>query len=59
MHRRRYLALSALALLVATAALVESVTRAGRGWWRGEAFYRGRPTSYWAQELPRWPPIFT
>ena len=57
--RRRRLWSAALALVVATAALVESVTYAGRGWWRGEAFYRGRPTSYWAQELPRWKLVIT
>jgi hypothetical protein len=24
------------------------------GWLRGEAFYQGRPTSYWSRELARW-----
>jgi hypothetical protein len=25
------------------------------GWLRGEAFYQGRPTSYWRQEIQAWP----
>src|SRR5215470_10920263 len=25
-----------------------------RGWLRDEAFYEGRPTSYWKDELERW-----
>ena len=25
-----------------------------KGWLRGEAFYQGRPTSYWSRELSRW-----
>jgi hypothetical protein len=28
-----------------------------RGWLRGEAFYLGRPTSYWSRELGRWAPV--
>jgi hypothetical protein len=27
-----------------------------RGWLCGEAFYQGRPTSYWSRELGRWEP---
>ena len=29
-------------------------TRLAVGWLRGEAFYQGRPTSYWAAELEDW-----
>lgn len=25
------------------------------GWYRGEAFYQGRPTSYWAEQFANWP----
>jgi hypothetical protein len=34
--------------------LYESATHVGRGWLRGEAFFDGRPTSYWAAELAQW-----
>ena len=51
---RRLTWIAGLALLLASAALLESITHIGRGWWRREAFYRYRPASYWAQELPRW-----
>jgi hypothetical protein len=37
--------------MLASAALYESVTGVGRAWWRGEAFYQYRPTSYWRQKL--------
>src|SRR6266702_323725 len=29
-------------------------TRVVWGWLRGEAFYQGRPTSYWRAEFDRW-----
>jgi hypothetical protein len=29
-------------------------TRCVHGWLRGEAFYDGRPTSYWAAEIQKW-----
>jgi hypothetical protein len=38
---------------VALAAYFEP-THCVRGWLRGEAFYQGRPTSYWAEEIQRW-----
>jgi hypothetical protein len=50
MRRRSYVA-GAMAVLLASAALYESVIGAGRGWWRGESFYQHRPTSYWRQKL--------
>ena len=50
MRRRSYVA-GAIAITLASAALYESVTGAGSGWWRGEAFYQYRPTSYWRQKL--------
>ena len=42
-----------IALLIA-AALYECSTHVVRGWLRGEAFYDGRPTSYWRSELDLW-----
>jgi hypothetical protein len=41
------------ALLVLAAVYFEP-TYCVRGKLRGEAFFEGRPTSYWAQELERW-----
>ena len=41
-------------LLVAAAALWLEPTGVVRGWLRGEAFYQGRPTSYWSRELGQW-----
>jgi hypothetical protein len=44
-----------LSLLVLGAfALWLEPTRVVWGWLRGEAFYQGRPTSWWASELERW-----
>jgi hypothetical protein len=36
------------------AAGYEYATHVGRGWLRGEAFFQGRPTSAWRDELERW-----
>ncbi len=48
MWKRRRTWLLLLAVVGLTfAGLYEHVTHAGRGWLRGEAFYQGRPTSYW------------
>jgi hypothetical protein len=38
---------------------LETSTHIPSGWWRGEAFYRGRPTSYWSKEVRHWRPLFT
>jgi hypothetical protein len=46
--------LAAAATIAFAAALFESTTHVGRGWWRGEAFYGDRPTSYWRGELGNW-----
>src|SRR5262249_40577366 len=40
-----------LLLLVAGLALVPQVRWPIYGWFRGEAFYQGMPTSWWAQEI--------
>src|SRR5207247_8450134 len=42
-----------LAILAAFAVWLEP-TRVVWGWLRGEAFYQGRPTSWWAEELSCW-----
>jgi hypothetical protein len=42
------LALAAGAFALETSAHILS------GWWRGEAFYRGRPTSFWSKEMRHW-----
>ncbi len=45
-------------LLVAVTAVALAVyfepTHCVRGWLRGEAFYDGRPTSFWAAEVQQW-----
>src|SRR4051812_35296657 len=55
---RRRVLLAAVALLVVFlggALLAPDVRWAVWGRLRGEAFYRGRPTSYWEASLRRWP----
>jgi hypothetical protein len=44
----------ALLLLVAGSFLLPAVRWRVIGWWRGEAFYQGMPTSYWSRECQRW-----
>jgi hypothetical protein len=34
--------------------LYECATHVGRGWLFGEAFFDGRPTSWWRRELAQW-----
>jgi hypothetical protein len=53
MKRRRLLLLLLLPVLGGLL-LVPSVHWRVVGWGRGEAFYQGRPTSYWSRELNRW-----
>jgi hypothetical protein len=48
-YRRLLLGL-ALLLLMAGLLMLPSVHWRLRGWVKGEAFYRGRPTAYWSQE---------
>ncbi len=48
MWERRRTGLLLLAVIgLAMAGWYEHATHVGRGWLRGEAFYQGRPTSYW------------
>jgi hypothetical protein len=51
-RRRTCLLLSALIGLLLTAAF--EPTYCVRGWLRGEAFFEGRPTSYWRSEIDQW-----
>jgi hypothetical protein len=48
-HRKRWLV--AALLLLAGALLLPPVHWRLIGWARGEAFYQGRPTSYWEREI--------
>jgi hypothetical protein len=55
MWKRRRIWFALLVVVILTVAgLYESITHVGRGWLRGEAFYQGRPTSYWAEEIQQW-----
>jgi len=47
MTKRRLLRWSLLLVLLAAFAVWLEPTRVVWGWLRGEAFYQGRPTSYW------------
>jgi len=53
MKRRWRLSLLLLLLLLSAvgALLHPSIHWGLLGWWRGEAFYRGMPTSYWVNEI--------
>jgi len=51
--KRRWRALLALLILTAFAVWLEP-TRVVWGWLRGEAFYEGRPTRYWRNEITQW-----
>jgi len=48
---RSWLALLVLLLLVSSLLLVPSVRWAVHGWLKGEAFYQGKPTSYWREQI--------
>src|SRR6266542_6214518 len=54
MTKRRLLRWSLILLTFAAFAVWLESTRVVWGWLRGEAFYQGRPTSYWRQEFPNW-----
>lgn len=61
MTRRRLLLAFVLLLLAGGTLSLPAVHWRLIGWWRGEAFYQGRPTSWWARQLkrdePQLPPI--
>ncbi len=50
--KRWLVRLTLVAILAAFAVWLEP-TRVVWGWLRGEAFYQGRPTSYWRREIAR------
>jgi hypothetical protein len=52
--RLRCIGLSAALLGIALGILYEASTHVARGWLRGEAFYDGRPTSYWRPRCDQW-----
>ena len=54
MTKRRLLRWSLILVTLAAFAVWLEPTRVVWGWLRGEAFYQGRPTSYWRSELSRW-----
>src|SRR5579862_4720093 len=51
MTRRWFLLILLLLLLLGSLLLVPSVRWPVYGWLRGEAFYQGKPTSYWSQKI--------
>src|SRR5262245_39883436 len=54
MTKRRLLRWSLVLVILAAFAAWLEPTRVVRGWPRGEAFYHGRPTSYWEGTLANW-----
>jgi len=53
MNKRRWL-IAILSVLAVGALPLETSTHVVRGWWRGEAFYRARPTSFWSHDIHHW-----
>src|SRR5262249_29410821 len=54
MCKLRLLRWSPVLIILAAFAVWLEPTRVVWGWLRGEAFYQGRPTSYWGLEIERW-----
>jgi hypothetical protein len=54
MTKRRAFRWSLILVILAAFAVWLEPTRVVWGWLRGEAFYQGRPTSWWAEELRPW-----
>jgi hypothetical protein len=50
----RRILIAVIVIGLTLAGLYEYATHVGRGWLRGEAFFDGRPTSWWRQELEQW-----
>ncbi len=50
----RLLLIAAALVGLTLASLYEYATHVGRGWLFGEAFFDGRPTSYWSSQIDRW-----
>jgi hypothetical protein len=54
MTKRRLIRWSLILAILAAFVVWLEPTRVVWGWVRGEAFYQGRPTSYWRAELEHW-----
>lgn len=54
MKPRRLIRISVLLAILTVLAVWLEPTRLVWGWLRGEAFYQGRPTSYWAERIRPW-----
>ena len=54
MTKRSRMLVCALAALFLALGVYFEPTHCVRGWLHGEAFYDGRPTSYWAIEIEQW-----
>jgi hypothetical protein len=52
--KKRWLYRVLILLALAALAVWLEPTRVVWGWLRGEAFYQGRPTSWWRSEFGRW-----
>ena len=56
MTKRRLIRWSLILVILAAFAVWLEPTRVVWGWLRGEAFYQGRPTSWWAEQIKLWSP---
>jgi len=54
MTKRRLFCWSLILLILAAFAVWLEPTRVVWGWLRREAFYQGRPTSWWRNEIAQW-----
>jgi len=54
MRKRRLIRWSLILVILAAFAVWLEPMRVVWGWLRGDAFYQGRPTSYWASQIARW-----
>ena len=54
MTKRRLIRWSLIVVILAAFAVWLEPTRVVWGWLRGEAFYQGRPTSWWRSEIVQW-----
>jgi hypothetical protein len=54
MIKQRLIRWSLILVILAAFAVWLEPTRVVWGWLRGEAFYQGRPTSWWHKELDKW-----
>lgn len=52
--KRLTLGLSLLAAIILAAAFSPSAFYLVRGWWQGEHFFHGMPTSYWRNAIRQW-----